>query len=67
MDLTGVIRRLRRGRAKGRIPDEQRLMNKILEDYNPASRPVYNASHEVVIYFGLTLTQIADMVSISLK
>ncbi|XP_064608997.1 neuronal acetylcholine receptor subunit alpha-10-like [Liolophura sinensis] len=58
---SGIIRRLRRGRAKGQIPDEQRLMNKILEDYNPASRPVYNASHEVVIYFGLTLTQIADM------
>lgn len=42
--------------------DEQRLLDKLLTGYNPASRPVYNASDSVVVKFGLTLTQISDMV-----
>ena len=46
-----------------RVPDEQRLMAKLLSDYEPASRPVFNASHAVIVKFGLTLTQISDMVS----
>ncbi len=44
--------------------DEQRLLDKILHDYNTASRPVYNASHKVTVKFGITLTQITDMVSL---
>ena len=44
--------------------DEQRLLNLILDDYNPGARPVYNASHTVTVQFGLTLTQITDMVSL---
>ena len=46
-----------------RVPDEQRLMEKLLNNYEPASRPVFNASHAVIVKFGLTLTQISDMVS----
>ncbi|CAI9719255.1 neuronal acetylcholine receptor subunit alpha-10-like isoform X1 [Octopus vulgaris] len=42
--------------------DEQRLMQELLADYDPASRPVYNASHTVVVKFGITLTQLSDMV-----
>ena len=45
--------------------DEQRLMDAILQDYNTAARPVYNASQTVTVKFGLTLTQISDMVSVS--
>lgn len=43
--------------------DEQRLLTKLLQRYDPASRPVYNASHNVTVMFGLTVTQISDMVS----
>ena len=45
------------------VHDEQILMAHLLSYYEPASRPVYNASHIVTIKFGLTLIQIADMVS----
>ena len=51
----------RRGK-KIRLPDEQKLLNRILQNYDTAARPVYNASHTVTVKFGLTLTQIADMV-----
>ncbi len=55
------------GRAASRVadccvPDEQRLMAHLLVHYEPASRPVYNASNKVTVSFGLTLTQISDMV-----
>ena len=43
-------------------PDEQRLLRRLLRNYDTAGRPVYNASHTVTVQFGLTLTQIADMV-----
>lgn len=46
-----------------RLPDEQRLLWHVLRVYDPASRPVYNASRTVTVKFGYTLTQIADMVS----
>lgn len=44
------------------LPDEQRLILRLLGNYDPAARPVYNASHTVTVKFGYTLTQIADMV-----
>jgi len=44
------------------LPDEQRLLEYILDNYNTAARPVYNASKNVTISFGMTLIQIADMV-----
>jgi hypothetical protein len=40
-------------------------MRHLLANYDSASRPVYNAGHTVVVKFGLTLAQIADMVSSS--
>jgi len=56
--LTDVASR----RPKFLVPDEQRLMRVLLTDYDPASRPVFNASQTVVVKFGITLAQIADMV-----
>ena len=57
--VTGLIR------GKNiRIPDEQRLLMKLLHNYDTAARPVFNASHTVTVKFGLTLTQIADMVCV---
>lgn len=44
-------------------PDEQRLLANLLHQYEPAARPVYNASSVVTVKFGLTLIQIFDMVS----
>lgn len=44
------------------IPDEQRLLEKVLTNYNSAARPVYNASKVVLVKFGITLAQISDMV-----
>ena len=43
------------------IPDEQLLISRLLRNYDPASRPVYNASTNVLIHFGLSLIQICDM------
>lgn len=57
--LTGLPRP---GSRTIRIPDEQRLLRQLLHQYDTAARPVYNASHTVTVKFGLTLTQIADMV-----
>ena len=57
----GLVGRKRAGR-RARIPDEQRLMRKILHNYDTAARPVFNASHSVTVKYGLTLIQIADMV-----
>lgn len=45
------------------IPDEQRLLNKMFRIYDHSVRPVYNATSNVVVKFGLTLIQIMDMVS----
>ena len=46
------------------IPDEQRLLRKMFRTYDNSVRPVYNATSNVVVNFGLTLIQIMDMVSI---
>lgn len=45
------------------LPDEQILISKLLRNYDPAARPVYNASKPVVIKFGFALIQICDMVA----
>lgn len=44
------------------IPDEQRLMAYLLRNYDPSARPVYNASNTVSVAFGISLTQLSDMV-----
>ncbi|GFO05212.1 neuronal acetylcholine receptor subunit alpha-4 [Plakobranchus ocellatus] len=38
------------------VTDETRLINAILHNYNPAARPVYNASHTVTVKFGVLLS-----------
>ena len=42
--------------------DEAQLLEKLLEGYRSATRPVANASHTIVVKLGFTLTQILDMV-----
>ena len=46
------------------LPDEQRLLARLLHNYDNSGRPVFNASHAITVKFGLTLIQIADMVII---
>jgi hypothetical protein len=50
-------------RNNTQIPDEQLLIGRLLRNYDPAARPVFNASKPVVIKFGLAFIQICDMVS----
>ncbi len=57
----------RRASRRGRLPDEQALLRRILHNYDTSARPVYNASHTVTVKFGFTLAQIADMVTIVTK
>jgi len=45
------------------LPVEQRLMNKLLRNYERSVRPVKNGNDVVLIRMGLTMTQIFDMVS----
>ena len=45
-----------------RIPDEQRLLRKLMANYDQSVRPVFNITHSVVVNFSLTLVQIMDMV-----
>ena len=45
------------------LTDEQRLLQKLRVNYDPAVRPVYDAKSPVVINLGITLTQIIDVVS----
>ena len=42
--------------------DEQRLLRHLLRNYDPAVRPVRNASSVVAVEIGLNLIQIVDMV-----
>lgn len=49
-----------------RLPDEQRLLLKLFENYDTSVRPVFNSSKNVVVNFGFTLIQIMDMVSFAI-
>ena len=49
--------------GRERIQEESRLLNHLMTNYDREVRPVYNASHKVVVSVGITLTQIFDMVS----
>ena len=46
------------------IPDEQLLIARLLKNYDPAARPVFNASKPVVINFSFSFIQICDMVKL---
>ncbi|KAK7492523.1 hypothetical protein BaRGS_00016189, partial [Batillaria attramentaria] len=62
LTLTQISDMRRHWADKGHeVPDEQRLLTALLENYHMYSRPVFNASEKVVIKFGLTLVQISDM------
>ena len=43
--------------------DEQVLISRLLWNYDPAARPVFNASKPVIIKFSFALIQLCDMVS----
>ena len=45
------------------LPTEQRLMNRLLRNYERSVRPVRNATDVVTVRMGMTMTQIFDMVS----
>jgi len=49
------------------LHDEQALISRLLWNYDPAARPVYNASHPVIVKFSFALIQLYDMVNIKLK
>lgn len=48
-------------------PDEQKLIFELLNNYDSAVRPVFNASKPVGISFSLSLIQISDMVTFILN
>jgi hypothetical protein len=52
--------------VEARLPhdmtDEQRLLHKLRQNYDPSVRPVYDAKRPVIINLGITLTQIIDVV-----
>ena len=43
-------------------PDERRLLQHLMENYQKFERPVENESQSVRLQFGLTLQQIMDLV-----
>ena len=49
------------------LPDETRLIYNLMRNYDPASRPVYNASKPVQIKFGMSFIQLCDMVKAEFK
>lgn len=48
-------------------PDEQRLFEKLMTNYNALYRPVGNFSDKLLIKMGLVLSQIIDIVSLKLN
>ena len=44
------------------IPDEQRLLARVLNRYNQNVRPVINSNDSVAVTLGFTLIQVMDMV-----
>ena len=49
----------------GPVPDEQRLYTDLMELYEPAVRPVLNASKTIIVNFQISLNQIVDLVGIT--
>ena len=47
------------------LPDEQRLLTRLMRSYESGARPVVSANSSVTVEFGFTLIQIMDMVRIS--
>ena len=51
-----------RSRSAAALTDEQRLLRRLMRNYDSNTRPVYNASYPVVVRLGITLNQIFDLV-----
>ena len=49
-------------RLKAAVPDEQRLYEDLMANYESSVRPVINASTVINVRFKLTLNQIVDLV-----
>lgn len=45
------------------MTEEQRLLYKIIRNYDRSSRPVFHSTTPVVIRLGISLTQVLDVVS----
>ena len=45
------------------MSDEEKLLSKLFEDYNPSARPVLNSSETVTVVLGFSLLQIQSLVS----
>ena len=58
-----VLQSLNISSSNRHLPDEQILINNLLMNYDPGARPVFNASHPIVIKFSFSLIQICDMVT----
>ena len=54
-------------RTNFKVPEEQKIIRGLLEDYDTAARPVFNASKAVLVKFGLAFIQICDMVNEKIK
>ena len=52
-----------RSRGSNVLTDEQRLLRRLMRNYDSNTRPVFNASHAVVVRLGITLNQIFDLAS----
>jgi len=63
-NATGSSSSSSREAADETMPDEQRLLRRLLRSYDPGIRPVFNVTRNVVVNFSLTLVQIMDMVSV---
>lgn len=49
--------------APENMTEEQRLLYKLMRNYDRSSRPVYRAQTPVTIRLGISLTQVLDIVS----
>lgn len=47
------------------MTEEQRLLYRLLRNYDRSSRPVYHATTPVIIRLGISLTQVLDVVSLT--
>ena len=51
------------GQGQGQVPDEQRLYRDLFSRYERRLRPLLNVSQALVVNFGLSLSQIVDLVT----
>ena len=45
------------------MSEEEKLLSKLFQDYNPSARPVLNSSETVTVVLGFSLLQIQSLVS----